>query len=529
MAEILTIDPGARLEAVRRQLAQQRKTQVLLNLPEGWDKLNNPARMRLVQRQAQIQRCELAVVTRDEATGRAARELGIPVFLRLEDVEGRTWRMDPPLPAMDLRRPAAGLPDAPPWRRDEVVGRMARPTHHHARQQRIKREARYRKPLPAWLRPAGYTLLGALLVALLGGFTFYVLPAATVVLTPGRAPVNAVIQLTANPDIGEPDLEVNLLPGRLIETSLELTGTIATSGVAQRPTDLARGSVVFVNTGSAPVSIPVGTVVSTGTGTPVRFRTLADAELAGGQGVQVTVPIEALEPGTVGNVRANSISVVEGAMRFRVTVISPNGTGGGGSQLAPIVTQQDRDNLLAELQTTTQARALERLQAELEPGEWLPPETVKTFVIAQAFDAFNDEETPTLGLTLRTLLQGVAVNEATTRQAMLTALQSAIPSRGKLVADTFRMERMPGATAIDRSVQFTVTVTGEYVVPIDPAEVRSAIAGLSPAEATTLLQSHWNIARPPEIYLDPEWPGTLPQFGQRIQVRVDYGGTGFAP
>lgn len=529
MTTVLSIDPEARLEAVRRQLAQQRNRRVVLDLPDAWGELDNVARMRLLQRQARIQRCELGIVTRDEATRKAAWQVGVPTFVRVEDAAGRNWRMNPSLPPVDLRNPAAGLPEPPPWRRDEAVAALARPTRHQARQRRIRTEERYRRPLPLWLRVAGYTLAGVLIVSLLAGFTLYVLPAATITVAPGRAPVNALVQLTANPNIDVPDPEINLLPGRWIETSLEVTGTIPTSGVAQKPTELARGNVVFINTGGAGAHIPVGTVVSTGTGTPVRFRTIAPAEMPGGQGARVTVPIEAVEPGTIGNVRANSINVVEGALRFSLTVINPNATAGGGSQLAPVVTQQDRDNLLAQLSDLTDARALETLQRDLEPGEWLPPETVRTFIVAQAFSAFNDEETPELGLTLRTLLQGVAVDEASTRTAMLAALQRTIPPRGKLVADSLRMERIPGATVIDRSVQFTVAVSADYVVPIDPAEVRAAVAGLPPDEAIDLLQARWNIAHTPDIYLDPEWTGILPRLGSRIQVRVDYGSSGVTP
>ena len=49
------------------------------------------------------------------------------------------------------------------------------------------------------------------------------------------------------------------------------------------------------------------------------------------------------------------------------------------------------------------------MQEELEPGEWLPPESVQTYVIAQVFDQFKDDEAETLGLTLRLLVQGLAV------------------------------------------------------------------------------------------------------------------------
>jgi hypothetical protein len=35
--------------------------------------------------------------------------------------------------------------------------------------------------------------------------------------------------------------------------------------------------------------------------------------------------------------------------------------------------------------------------------------------------------------------------------------------------------------------------------------------------------AQWPLARPPEIYRDPEWIATLPIFPSRIQVRIDYG------
>jgi hypothetical protein len=205
-----------------------------------------------------------------------------------------------------------------------------------------------------------------------------------------------------------------------------------------------------------------------------------------------------------------------------VRVINPGGTGGGGSQLANVVTQVDRDNLLARLQAATEARAVETLQQELQPGEWLPPETVQTFILSQPFSAFNDEEATALNLTLRTMVRGVAINEAETRTVLLDALQRVIPQGGKLVADSFAMQRMPGAIPIDRAVAFTMSVTADYRVPIDLAEVRTAVAGRPPAEAVAAIQARWPIDRPPEIYQDPAWMGTLPRLGRRIQVRVVY-------
>ena len=148
------------------------------------------------------------------------------------------------------------------------------------------------------------------------------------------------------------------------------------------------------------------------------------------------MPIEALEPGIEGNVRANTINTVSGALRFRVRVINPTGTGGGGAQLVRVVTQQDKDNLLAQVQASLEQQALSALQATLEPGEWLPPESVQTFTDTPAFDKFNDDEGDKLSLTLRVLVQGTALNQEQTNDAVLAALRNQVPANGRLVADT---------------------------------------------------------------------------------------------
>ncbi|OUC06548.1 hypothetical protein RY27_20360 [Litorilinea aerophila] len=522
MTDIIRIPPGARLEALRRQLAQVQSDRVVLEVPEGWTELDNAARMRLLQRQAQIQRLDLGLLTRDEQTRKVAQQLGIPVFQRLEDVTRRPWRMQPPVPVVDPQRPEAGLPEPPPWRRAEIVQRTARPTLHQARRQRIRSEVAYRRPLPWWLPILGYVAMGSLLVAVLAFFGLYVLPAATITMVPGRENLEVVLRLTADPNLDEPDLEANLLPARLVETTLELHGSIPTTGSQQKPTDRATGVVIFSNLGTAPVNIPEGTIVSTSTGAPVSFRTTASAELPGGVGARVSVPIEALEPGIQGNVRANTINTVSGALRFRVRVINPDGTFGGGSRLVPVVSQQDRENLLAMLEEQAQAEAYPRLQQELQENEWLPPESVQIYTVAQVFDQFNDAEATELGLDLRVLVQGVALDQSVMSQAVLAALQRAIPERGKLVADSVVTQRQEGAQVIGQSVQFTMTARAEYVVPIDPAEVKSTVAGLSPAEAQAALMSRWLLTRPPDIYQDPDWLATLPSFPSRIQVRVEY-------
>ncbi|MFN8491675.1 MAG: baseplate J/gp47 family protein [Caldilineaceae bacterium] len=529
MTEILQIDPEASVEAVRRQLAQYHRDRVALAVPEGWTELDSVARLRLLQRQAQIQRCHLSLVTRDEPTRQAAAQLGIPVFFHTADAAHGSWRMRPPLPLIHPRNPAASLPEPPLWRSlkkgepTTVIAAMARTDAHQARQQRIRTEANYRRPLPAWMRVLGIVAVLSLTVLFLALFALYVLPAATITLEPGRKAVHVMVRLTANPNISEPDLDRNQMPARLIETNIEQTGKIATTGSQQKPTDKAQGVVVFSNLGSSAVFIPAGSRVSTSNSVPVLFRTTVDANVEGRVGAAATVPVEAVDPGVEGNVRANTINTVEGALRYRVGVSNPGGTAGGGSQLASVVTQQDRDKLLAQLEASAAAKAYDALKVELKPGEWLPPEAIQTFVVAiPAFSHFNDEQATELTLTMRSLVTGVAVDEATARNLLFAAAQTQVPPNGKLVATSLTTQRAPGANIEDGTVQFTVTVNADYVVPIDPAEVRKIAAGRSPQAVITELQKRLLLVRAPAIYQDPAWMKTLPPFGNRIQVRIEY-------
>jgi len=522
MTIVINVSPTASAETVRRQLARARSKQVAFNLPEGWTELDNMARMRLLQRQAQILRADVALITRHEATRKAAHQVGVPVFTHPHAAVHRRWRMKPLLPVVDPSQPDAGLPEAPPWKRAEILRRVQRPTARQQRQHRINLGERYRRALPLWLRWAWNVVMGLVIVLFLSGFVLYVLPAATLTLTPGQKPLAVDVRLIADPALAEADLADGLLPARLLETNIAEQGSIATTGSRSKATNKATGRVTFTNLGNDPVRVPLGTIINTSTGTPVEFRTTNEVTVPGGAGQRADAPVEAVEEGVQGNVLPNTINTVSGALRFRVRVTNPNGTSGGGVQQVAIVTQTDRDRLLAETTARAEASAYERLRAELEPGEWLSPASVQTFIIAQAFSGFNDEEADQLELNLSVLAQGTAVEDALISEAALTELRQAVPPRGRLVADTLLVQRQPGATAIERTLQFTVTASADYVIPIDPDEVSAAIAGLTPAAASAEVQRRWQLARPPEIYRDPEFLSTLPVLPNRIQVRVEY-------
>jgi len=498
-----------------------RQTHVLIELPHGWDELDSLARLRLLQRQAQYQRCELALVTEDESLRKKAKQTGIPAFAKRNDVPGDGWHMSPPYPLIDPTKPDAGLPEPPTWRGSDVVARAARPSVHRKRQAIIKEDAD-RSPLPWWLRLSAYSLIALFMVGLLAAFAVNVLPAATITVVPGRERISVEVPITADLHVDASDTEVGVVPGRRVELTVETTGTAVTSGTQQKPVDKATGQVVFTNIGGAEVNIPRGTVVSTGTGTPVDFRTTDTAQLPGGIGERVTVPIEAVEPGISGNVRANTINTVSGAMRFRARVSNPGGTGGGGSSLVSVVTQQDKDNLLVQVQNEAEAQAYEKLLAEAEPGEWIPPESVQVLTVAQEFDKFNDDEGDTVNLKLRSLVQGTAIRSDDAQDAILYALRAEVPHNAMLVASSIEYSDEAEVASVGDQVVFTMTGSSDFVVPIDPVELKEMVTGMPVDEAAGAIAARWPLEESPEIYQDPDFGQVLPRFANRIQVRIVY-------
>jgi len=450
--EILQINSETSAEIVRRHLTRIKSKSVAFSIPEGWTELDNVAQMRLLQRQAQQQGIKLSLITREPATRRAAQQAGVPIYGHPEQAI-RNSRVDPTwsqiksiLAQLQLpkiftqktpkrRSQQRYLADLSPQREQNLLRQPPVPKRHRLREIRLQNERRSRKNnrrkplLGGLLQPKmwGPLLMGGLLTALLTAFALYILPAATITLIPGREILEVTLSLTANPNIDIPDFEENQLPARIVEKTITESGGIATTGRQQKAAGKATGFVTFSNVGRQPVRIPAGTTVSTATGTQVSFRTTQPVNLEGGVGTRSTAPIEALEEGTQGNVRANTISTVQGSLRLRVRVSNPGGTTGGSSTLVSVVTQSDKDRLLDELKIQVAEMAVNYLQDEVEPGEWMPPEAVQTVVMSQLFDQFNDDEAGELQLNLRSLIQGTAVNDADVTFAMGRALDDAVP------------------------------------------------------------------------------------------------------
>jgi hypothetical protein len=268
--------------------------------------------------------------------------------------------------------------------------------------------------------------------------------------------------------------------------------------------------------------------VRTATGTTVRFRTVTTATLPALVGGTDQAEIEALEPGPVGNVDRATITEIEtSALRGKVRVINEQPTQGGGVKQVGYVTRADMDRLHAQLLQQLQQHAYVELQGQLGEQEFLPPESMSVEILAEVYDQFLDAEADTLGLQMRILATGTAIDRANLNLLAYEALTERIPASHELESEQITFQRDEENIRMDgRSVLIDVTASAPLVMEVDRAQVRSAIAGLDAEEAQEVLASTFALSAPPIIEIEPEWIkhwewlSRVPYVPFRIQVVV---------
>lgn len=519
--QIIELPVDATLPAIQKRLARAQGPRVLLVLPRGSQVLANPVRLRLIRRQARRQGLQVALVTSDRLTRQLAREAGLSVFTTVRRGErARRWRQ--PKPEVPLP-PRSG------------PSRVAPPGHvGHRRKERPQPVTRRDPPplpdrhWPRWRRwGEALQLFTFLLVclALLGALLLFVVPMATVTLVPPRQPLTVSVPVVAAVGVERVDYLTGQVPARIVQTRVEGYGSIPTTGRRDAPAEAATGSVIFINKRASEVQVPELTIVGTSTGVNIRFQVTQAVTVPAGIGMTVEAPIEAVEPGPSGNVPAFTINRIEGPLSLVLRVINEHPTTGGSVVQVGVVTQQDKERLRATLLEQVRQEAYQRLGEMLREGEFVPPETVETYVLAETFDRFAGEDAESLGLRLELLARGLAVDTHGAEEMAERALREQIPRDMRLLDQSPQFELGP-MTILDEKkgkVQFTVTATATMVGSVDIAAVRAAIRGMELPEALAVLRRDFQLGAEPRLSLQPDWLGRVPWLPFRIYVRVVQG------
>ncbi len=512
-AEFLQLETGEDVASVRDRLTFLRGQRVLLIWPENGTALTRKLDLVLVQREAMRLAVRLALITHDAVVIRHAAELNISTFETVGQSERGKWKRG---------------------RSKVFTTRFQRPKDEPEAEELKQYASRVLvddEPRSAKIRRAiGRLVTLLLLVGVLFAVGIIVLPSATITLTPAQERLQIDATIIADPDRagGFPDVENGIIPAISLIAQIEERGTIETTGAQDLLDTAAAGSVIFINRTNQNITIPAGQVLSTSAGTTIRFRTMADTNLAGGIGLQSEVPVEAEAAGSSGNVDANQINTIvdneDLAPRVEVRNLAP--ITGGEDRAVRAVSADDRDRLIAILRQQLQDRAYTEMLTRIDESQFLIPETVRISEERTDWMVFDHEVgdvADALTLTMRVIVAATAVDEQTAQQVAFARLAGQIPAGRSLRPETILYER-GAVTSFEANgrVIFNLTCSALAAQQVNYGELSQQLAGRTPEEAMQTLTTQLDLAEgtTPQIVVNPDWLPRLPLLPVRIQLKT---------
>jgi hypothetical protein len=507
--DYLQLESGDDAAAVRDRLAFLRGRRVLIVWPEAGSALTRKLDLVLVQREAARLAIRMAIVTHDPQVAQHARDLGISAFETIGESERRRWKRG---------------------RMNVFASRSRRPGEEPSADELMPVASRVRSDMYRAGRSRPLVQVGTLLliVAAIVGVTYFILPTATIAITPAQARIQVEVPITADPSPQASAVEVEsaIIPATIVQVPLEDSATTETTGQSDTANVRAAGSVVFINQTNDSIDIPAGTVVATSAGSPILFQTSQGALLNGGTGLQVEAPVEALPEfaGSVGNVDAGLINAIVGELSGRVSVRNLAPTSGGVDRAIRSVTAADQERLLFTLRQQLQARACDEMTARVASTQIVLCDTVR--IIEERSDLIRFSAQPgeiadSLSLSMRIVVEATAIDQRFGQQVAFARLAALIPRGRIILPETVAYE--PGVVqSIDSEgrVGFVIRASGTVVAQVDPDFIRERVTGRAREDALSFLANEFDLQpdTPPHIILSPDWLPHLPMLSFRINV-----------
>ncbi|HEY88158.1 MAG TPA: hypothetical protein G4N98_00290 [Thermoflexia bacterium] len=503
---ILRITPKEDRYTVREALRHTPAKLVLIQLPweveTGWDSLLD---YEVLLKTCQEKQLSSAWVVADFTKRALPREAGFTVFVSVAQAETYLAAHGTfPVPTPPAR-PAR--PQRPPWA-EKLEPRVLR------------------GPRPRWLLPIQ---LGILLIALgaIGMVAFLTLPSAQISLVPQQATYALIvpISVSAEMDPGTVDFQRNLIPGRRVGDEFESYAEVGTTGRGDTVSGRSTGQVFFTNQLGQNYQVPAGTIVRTSAGSyPVRFKTTDPIDVP--PFGQAAVYVEALEQGPRGNVGTYQINFVEGVVGFALKVTNPDPITGAESQKTATVSQADQGRVWGIAAEQVLAEANNGLQAAayLQPGEFIPhQDLIIQATPKETYTHLVGEQTDVLGVSLRLLVTGLAVNATDAQKIAYRRLSTQQPPGYRLTDTRFEIGESAEEDVGAGRFTFYVTAHGYATAEINQDVVWEAIQGQRATDARATLSASLPLAQEPEIVISPEWFPFIPRLLIRTAITIKPG------
>lgn len=496
---VLEVLPNESLGSIAKRVRDCPVDEVVLILPRSGHIFRHEVNVRLLAFYAEEKSKKVFFVTKDRRVARMARAAGIELFAP-EAGEGAEFE------PVDEERSRDGVPDD--------VGPSA--------------------GVEVEERP--WSLVAALTTIIAGGIlvvvaAFYVLtPKATVVISPMKSPIKSLVLVEASTRLEEVDVANEKVPARLVKDVQEFKTAFKSSGTKTLGVKRAKGIAVFINETRNRVGVPGRTVVTTRDGVefravnpvtvpPVKVKYLAGRAVGTEAGV-ADVSIEAVSPGSLGNVNSGRITAIPGKLGRVLKVVNPEPTQGGEDEVRPVVSEDDINQARGKLDDEMSSWVAKALASKLTGDSLLLPESVAWEVKELNFDRKVGDEASQFVARAVVEAQGISVKEGDLKKVLFQAYIASLPKGIKPSGSDIEIKDLKCSRIDDERLALDVVVEGLAEGRVEGPILARRLAGLSVSEATEMLDGMREI-QGFKILPKARNATSLPRFHGWIKVIVD--------
>ena len=517
--------------------------EAVIVVPPGSRIATSRINFKLLAREANERRLNVAAVSDDPAVRALAISAGLPTYDTLPSAEAAlaTFRDQDRALAERLGRAPGEPPPAWPSTRSSETRVLPSPLVEaptvEGRGPESQAEMGDTQVLPAPERSAGgrrrrrvpiapLVVVGllAVLVAAVAYGAYVFLPTATITVVPATSQLRLDdFTVIADPGVAVVDPGAGSLPAQAIDLQLHVSGSFDATGVDVHETR-ASGSVRFrsentVNT----VDVAEGTIVATAGGiefATTQAATVPRADFSTSTPGTMDVRVRAVRPGPKGNVAAGAITDLPAPLGAKlVSVRNPQPTDGGRRTEDAVVTQADYDAALATLTGQLESALVAALA---------DPASVPRGLTAYAQTASHGEPTvdqpaatvvgtvaPTFDLALDADGQVLAVNESLIDGIARSRIDDAMVAGQQLVEDSEAISYGPGQVA-SGFISYSVSASARIFRTLDAPSLIAQVRGKTVGEAKAILAQYGMV----DIVMWPDFVDRLPDQGTRISLTI---------
>ena len=355
-------------------------------------------------------------------------------------------------------------------------------------------------------------LAGAVFLIGLAACTY--IPSASILVSPPAETLSVTTRVRLSP-LGETDLGVGVIAVDSVQVEVTFVVSAASTGLATVGDKHARAGLTFTNNGDADLVLPIGTPVESVDG--VRFTTDRSVSIAPGS--SSVVGATAIEPGTTGNVPADSLTQLTG---FPPTLTVTNIAAGGGTDIEVSVVSPDDVITVANLADAALRRAGERELLRSITDGTVFSETISAVILGQTALDEVGAATEVFSMEYSAVANAFVLTDEDAQRVAQQLLQSRLPDGMALLPDTAEAT-IDEIHSFDGSrLTIDLTATGRGSPLFDPASLHGQLTNVSPAVAAQRLREELGLSRDPHITVHPGWiPGLrMPRRSDRISITL---------